>query len=257
MLLIYTPQSTTRLQYICKFIFEEVLATAYTLTTDEENFKKYDGSKINYSPTSIENTFQLIPHNLLFETGIKSQEINCINEGENLFFFKTEGADYPFDIFAASFYLLSRYEEYLPHKQDMYGRYAHENSLAYKEKFLQLPLINLWLQQFKEVLLQHFPSLIFNPKPFSFTPTYDIDIAWSYKQKGLLRNIGGFLKSPSLDRLKTLFGIKNDPHDSYDFLHSIHNKFNLKPLYFFLVANENSLYDKNILPSNEVMHPYS
>ena len=253
MLLIYTPQSTTRLQYICKFIFEEVLATGYSLTTDKENFQKYNGSKINYSATNFEDTFQVIPHSLLFETEIKSQKINCFNEGENLFFFKTEGADYPFDIFAASFYLLSRYEEYLPHTKDMYGRYAHENSLAYKEKFLHLPLINIWLQQFKEVLLQQFPSLNFNPKPFSFTPTYDIDIAWSYKQKGLLRNIGGFLKSPSLDRLKTLFGKKSDPFDTYDFLYDTHQKFHLSPLYFFLVAKQNGVYDKNILPGNEAM----
>jgi len=35
-------------------------------------------------------------------------------------FFKSEG-DYPFDIFSAVFYLLSRYEEYLPYKKDMYG----------------------------------------------------------------------------------------------------------------------------------------
>jgi hypothetical protein len=253
MLLIYSPQSSTRLQYICKFIFEEVLATSYSLTTDKENFQKYNGSKLNYSTTNFVNTFQLIPHNLLFETGIKSQQIDCINEGEKLFFFKTAGANYPFDIFAASFYLLSRYEEYLPHTQDMYGRYAHENSLAYKEKFLHLPLINVWLQQFKEVLLQQFPLLNFNPKPFSFTPTYDIDIAWSYKQKGLLRNIGGFLKSPSINRLTTLFGSKNDPYDSYDFLHSIHHEFNLRPIYFFLVAKQNSVYDKNILPGNKAM----
>ena len=74
-------------------------------------------------------------------------------------FFKSEG-DYPFDIFSAVFYLLSRYEEYLPHKKDMYGRYAHENSLAFKEGFLNLPLINIWLEDFKNVLKKKFPSLI-------------------------------------------------------------------------------------------------
>ncbi len=253
MLLIYTPQSTPRLQYICKFIFEDVLTTSYSLTSDEVNFEKYVGSKINYSHRNFENTIQLIPHTLLFEKGIKPQQVDCINEGENLFFFKTEGANYPFDIFAASFYLLSRYEEYLPHTKDMYGRYAHENSLAYKEKFLHIPLINIWLQQFKEFLFQHFPLLNFTPKKFSFTPTYDIDIAWSYKEKGILRNIGGFLRSPSIDRIKTLFGKKNDPFDSYDFLHDTHQKFQLNPLYFFLVAKQNGVYDKNILPGNEAM----
>ena len=253
MLLIYTSKSTTRLQYICKFIFEEVLATTYSLTTDEDNFKNYEGSKINYSPSLIENTFQLKPHDLLFQTDIKAQQIECFHKGENIIFFKSEGTDYPFDIFAAAFYLISRYEEYLPHTQDMYGRFAHQNSLAYKESFLHLPLINCWLQHFKETLVRHFPSLNFNPKPFSFKPTYDIDIAWSFKEKGLLRNMGGFLKNPSFKRLATLFGNKIDPFDSYDFLHKTHNAFHLRPLYFFLLAKRNGLYDKNILPENEAL----
>ena len=159
----------------------------------------------------------------------------------------------PFDIFSATFYLVSRYEEYLLHTEDMYGRFAHENSLAFQNDFLHLPLVNVWLEDFKLKLLQLFPSLTFQPKAFSFVPTYDIDIAWSYKEKGLLRNIGGFLKHPTIDRIATLFGNKKDPFDSYDFLHDTHSKFNLSPLYFFLVAKENGQYDKNILPHNKAM----
>ena len=70
-------------------------------------------------------------------------------------FFKT-GWDIPFDIFAASFYLLTRYEEYLPHEKDKYGRYAHVNSLAFKENFLHLPLINLWIQELIKLIQQKY-----------------------------------------------------------------------------------------------------
>jgi hypothetical protein len=52
---------------------------------------------------------------------------------------------------------MSRYEEYLPHKKDIYGRYAHENSLAFKENFLHLPLINIWMEDFKNCLQLNFP----------------------------------------------------------------------------------------------------
>ena len=51
-----------------------------------------------------------------------------------------------------SFFLLSRYEEYLPHSKDQYGLYAHENSIAYKEGFLHQPLINIWLEDFRKLL---------------------------------------------------------------------------------------------------------
>ncbi len=253
MLLIYNPQSTTRLQYIFKFIFDEVLGTTYSITTDEDNFKNNTGSKINYSDHSIKEVFQIKPHTLLFESNIQPQAVNVSFKTGQPIFFTSEDADYPFDIFSAAFYLISRYEEYLLYTEDMYGRFAHENSLAFQNNFLHLPLVNVWLEDFKLKLLQLFPSLLFEPKAFSFVPTYDIDIAWSYKEKGLLRNIGGFLKRPSVDRIATLLGNKKDPFDCYDFLYDTHSKFHLRPLYFFLVAKENGLYDKNILPHNKAM----
>jgi len=70
----------------------------------------------------------------LIET-IVPQPIDCFEYNGSKAFFKTEG-HFDFDIFAASFYLLSRYEEYLPHTKDMYGRFAHENAIAFKEGFL-------------------------------------------------------------------------------------------------------------------------
>ena len=253
MLLIFTPQSNTRLQYTCKFIFEEVLGTSYSLTTDEENFSIHTGAKINYSHVDFLSVFQIKPHVILFETCIKEQDITVVHKEEKCKVFVTSDNVQDFDIFAAVFYLISRYEEYLPHAKDMYGRYAHENSLAYKEDFLHLPLINIWLESFKEKLKEHFSDLVFKPTSFSFLPTYDIDIAWSYNHKGLLRNIGGFIKSLAFERVAVLFTGKKDPYDSYDFLDGLHKQCNLAPLYFFLTAKKNGLYDKNILPQNEAM----
>ena len=43
----------------------------------------------------------------------------------------------PFDVFSATFFLVSRYEEYLPHVKDDYGRFLATESLAFKEDFLQ------------------------------------------------------------------------------------------------------------------------
>jgi hypothetical protein len=253
MLLIYTAQSNTRLQYICKFIFDEMLHTSYSITIDDINFDKYDGNKINYSERVFENSFQIKPHILLFETEIKEQTIECFDYQNYKAFFKTIGNDFSFDIFAAVFYLISRYEEYLPHTKDIYGRYTHENSLAHKENFLHIPLVNIWINNFAAFLKNRFSNLSFLPSTFNYLPTYDIDMAWSYKEKGFVRNTLGFLKNPSLKRLSTLIGKNEDPFDCYDFLDGLHTQYNLKPLYFFLVAKENGQYDKNILPDNEAM----
>jgi len=254
MILIYSASITSRLQYSCSFIFKELLQVDVQITHDVELFKVCEGMKINYSDLRLTNhEFRIGNTGLLFEAGIHQQTIHCFETSGYKAFFKTENADFPFDIFAAVFYLLSRYEEYLPHQKDMYGRYAHENSLAFKEGFLNIPLINIWVKQLAEKLAQCFPTFRFPLSTFHFLPTYDIDIAYSYKHKSIERTVGGFLKAPSAERLKVLAGTQQDPFDVYDRLDNLHHKYSLQPIYFFLVAEKNGVYDKNILPGTDAM----
>ncbi len=254
MILIYSHISSLRLQYICKFIFKEQLGLAYSLTIDAKGFQEHEGPKLNYSDAMFEGLlFNIRNHTLLFEAGIKDQDIQCFEVKNYKAFFKATATDFPFDIFAATFYLISRYEEYLPHEKDIYNRYSHENALAFKEGFLQVPLINIWMQQFGAALQDKFPMLNIQYPAFRFIPTYDIDIAWSYKNKGLWRNLGGFIRSPSLERFRVLAGFEKDPFNSYNFLDILHGKHTLEPIYFFLVATSTSQYDKNISPYSNAM----
>ena len=253
-LLLFSTNNSSRLSYITHFIFDELMGVECIITQSQEVFQNYNGPKINYSFHLFSgNHFTILPVPLLFETTIIYQKIDCFKVNNYTAFFKINNADFSFDIFAASFYLLSRYEEYLPHKKDMYGRFAHENSLAFKERFLQLPLINIWVKDFILALKNRFSFLQTTESEFTFLPTYDIDIAFSYRHKGFVRNLGGFLKNPSLQRLKVLCCINNDPFDVYDQLDDLHKKYKLKPFYFFLIAVKNSLYDKNISPTNNAM----
>lgn len=226
------------------------------LTDSKEEFIDHNGAKINYSDKPIDHEeFQIKPHNLLFETEIKQQEINCFEWNGLKVFFKTTG-DIPFDIFAAAFYLLSRYEEYLPHQKDEYGRYAHSNSLAYKENFLQQPLINLWLNELSKI------NSAFNIQysTFKFIPSYDIDIAFAYQHQPLLLNLYGFYRDlfvgnfeKFIERGNVYSGWKKDPFDVYDWLDELHQQHNLDPLYFFLVAQKRKGVDKNISPRKKAM----
>lgn len=252
MVLIYATAVTNRLHYTCSFIFKEQCRLDYVITTNVEEFKRYGGAKINYSANRIaDEEFWLVPWALLFETNIQQQSLLCFETNGYKAFFKTSNADFPFDIFSAIFYLLSRYEEYLPHEKDMYGRYGHENSLAYKEGFLSHPLINTWLKDFVNRLnskLRSFNLMITVHTTFTFLPTYDIDIAFSYKHKGWFRSVGSFIKSPSVERIEVLAGSKKDPFDAYNWMDDLHRRHNLQPVYFFLAAQRNGLYDKNVLP---------
>lgn len=259
-MVLYTQKISPRLQYIVGFIAKEWQAGDVRITSSSAEFKDYPGPKINYSDHPVsENEIWIRPYGLLEQNGIKDQSIDCFNNDGKISFFKSEG-DTGFDILAATFYLLSRYEEYLPHPLDMYGRYAHENSLAFKQNFLRIPLVNVWLNDLKTLVQKKFPT--FTPKPgsFIFLPTYDIDIAWSYKHKGWWRNAGGFLRSVfsgnwslANERIRVLRGKQKDPFDAYGWLNNLHEQNQLKPYYFFLVPEIRGRYDKNISPSCAAM----
>lgn len=259
-MIVYSSSITHRLRYICDFIGKELIGKPFQLTDRKEEFLNFSGLRINYSTEKVTyDEFSMHPHSLLFEQGIKPQFLDCFDNNGYKAFFKTTG-DFPFDIFAASFYLLSRYEEYLPHRKDMYVRYAHENSLAYKEGFLTLPLINIWLEQFKNILQQRFPSLAIHHSSFTFLPTYDIDVAWAYKYKqwkisagGAMKDLlKGALKKISLRR-KVVNNEVKDPFDSYGWMDKLHQQYKLKPHYFFLVPEKIGKYDRNILPEEPAM----
>jgi hypothetical protein len=259
-LLIYTTHITSRLQYIVETLFAACRIDNYKIETDKNDLINYANCKINYSAERICNDeIWIKPHELLFEKNIQTQKIECFDWNGLKIFFKTEG-DIPFDIFAASLYLISRYEEYLPHEKDMYGRYAHINSIAFKENFLQIPLVNLWMKEFSKLLQAHDSRLTIQASAFKFIPTYDIDIADNYLHHSLKHNVGNAFKaivnrqsSAVNEIINVLWKRKPDPFDIYNWLDRLHEKYNLSPAYFFLLAEKRRKYDKNISPESEAM----
>lgn len=239
------------------YIVQTLFSNSITITNNQQTYLQSALVKINYSSAPITNNeIWIQPNNLLFEENITPQTIEIFYWQKLPAFFKTNG-NLPFDIFSAAFFLLSRYEEYLPNKKDMYGRFAHENSVAFKNNFLHLPLINLWLKELQSL----YPFLKQQPTCFKFIPTYDIDIAYNTKHKGFIKNTGSTLKhilklnlSAAKENILTSIGKSNDPFDVYDDLFKIHQKLNLQPIYFFLLANKRKGYDKNLNPSLKVIH---
>jgi len=262
MLLVYTPEITNRIKFIFRLIFGEILGTEVNFVTNKEQFKQYTGAKINYSAARIDsNELHFQSSTLLFETGIKEQHIHVFDwEGSKAFFFTDKTSTFPFDPFAASFYLVSRYEEYLPSLLDKHNRYDAHSSLAYRHGFLQKPIINNWAYKIKATIEKKFPAFSFPEKKYEFIPTLDIDMAYSYKGKGWFRNSGALAKSllkfnikQAKERLKVLFNLLEDPYDNYNFQFEIHKKYQLQPIYFFLLADYGNC-DKGLPPKSKKLH---
>ena len=252
-ILIYTPKRTNRLVFIFNHFLKEILGLEPQFCVDIDKFKAFEGAKLHYGYTAIGDEFFIAADELLFERGIKDQELSF---GEylnlpSLFPTYSRNSKYPFDLFSASFFLISRYEEYLPFMKDKYGRFPASESIAYRNDFMQKPLVDIWAKDLATKLKSFFPNLQINRPKYQFTPTIDIDAAYAYKHKGALRVIGGYLKSiRSLDfrdlvtRTKVLFGLEKDPFDTFDYLFDIIHSRKLKAIFFILFADYGT-NDKN------------
>ena len=257
-MLVYSHSITPRLQYVISFL-TEYYGIPFKVTSNEQSYiTAKNPCKLNYSYHQVaEDELWIHPHPLLSESAIRPVKVETFKFAGHKAFFKTEG-DFPFDVFAALFFLLTRYEEYLPHKKDSFGRYGHENSVAYKEEFLNVPLINIWLEEFRKLIASRDTEFQTVNNQFKFEPTYDIDIAWSYKNKGFKRNAGGILQCffkgkwrTMAKRIRVLTNKIPDPYDCYEWLNNLHQQYNLHPVFFFLVADKNGRLDKNISIRNE------
>jgi hypothetical protein len=253
MLLVYAATPTPRVKYVFNFVLKDILGLGITISNDRDYFINYKGAKLSYGKEPIQDELFIWAGHLLFEKGIVEQNPGVFDwNGNKAFFAAPSGNHFPFDPFAASFYLVSRYEEYLPHIRDAHERFLPKESLAFQNDFLRIPLVNIWANQIKDFLIKHFPMLVFSARRFEYISTLDIDNAYAFLEKGFMRSVGAYIQ----DLLKlnfraikarslVLLGLKHDPYDTYQYQLDLNLKYNFKSIYFFLVG-EYGLHDKNI-----------
>jgi len=254
MLKIYTHTPSARFAYISKFLLETVLGIDFKHISHLSEFDPAQDQLLNYSnQRSSYNELYLAPHGLLSETDIRDLNIEVKNDQALPYFFSSNNSDWHFDIFSAAFYLLSRYEEYLPNQADAHGRFAAENSLAHRAGFLQQPLIDEWAFAFASELKKVFPTLAFRENHFQVACTIDIDQAFRTKGKSnarFIKSILGSLLNADFKDLKNKIAVRrlqiDDPFDQYERLEKMHRKINWKAIYFILFAEKNTAQDINL-----------
>ncbi|WP_297804655.1 polysaccharide deacetylase family protein [uncultured Polaribacter sp.] len=256
MLLIYSHKITPRVRYIFKHIFTRTLLISVDFTSKIEEFVAHNGPKMTYTKTPLGNEFFVKSNDLLFEQGVNDMEMMIQNWDDVPCFFKAGGKSaIPFDIFAASFYLISRYEEYLPHVKDIHGRYTAEQSLAFKYRFLEKPVVDIWAYKLLEALKEKFPDYEYKKREYEFISTIDIDNAYAYKYKSFVRRVGGFFKDLLFfklvniwNRFAVTFNIKKDPFDTFQQIINIRKEKNIKTIFFFLIGDYTT-FDTNVSAS--------
>ena len=254
MLLVHVQRVTPRVSYTFKQVCKRILGLDVNLTSKIESFIAHDGPKFSYGkhPLGKELYFQSVE--ILFDHGLNDIDVQVGNWEDTKCFFevKHNQSALPFDIFAATFYLLTRYEEYLPHVKDSLGRFPATESIAFIHGFLKDPVVDIWAYKLKKVLLIKYPNLKFQKKEFTIVPVVSVGQTFIYKNKGVLRSIGGGFRDllklqldKLVDRTKVSIGIKKDPYDVFDFIIELQKKKKRKSRILFGLGDY-STYEKNV-----------
>jgi hypothetical protein len=244
---IYSTQDSPRLRYIAGIILGDILGLSWEVITDKRRLGKHP--VINYSEDNLSGSFKIKPVSILFEKGISPKPI-IISEWKGLpvFFQSASDSDLAFDIFAASFFLVTRYEEYLDFQPDEHGRFKSSSSVAFSGGFLDKPIIDLWAKELAKTFLKRFPTTVFRRNEYKAILTIDTDQPFAYLGKNIFRSIGGLFheKEGILgnvgDRYRVIAKGEKDPFDVFDYMIDVIENTETDTQFFFPVG-EHSKFD--------------
>jgi hypothetical protein len=153
------------------------------------------------------------------------------------------------DIFGSSFFMLSRYEEAIYEgPTDKHNRFPYHQSLAYKDNFLNRPIINEYLEILWACIKRLCPELKRRKRLFRFLPTHDVDIPTDPSTRNLFfatKHIlfGDILKRQDFKRAKARArnwigvqknGLSVDHYNNFDLQMSLSEKNNLRSTFNFI-----------------------
>ncbi len=256
MIAIYSEIDSSRLNYALKALFSPV-DVSFFIVKDKSEFDAFKGAKLIYSEETWDNHLH-IPSSFFYEDDVivKSDRFDFPFEVPD------NGAfHFNFDVFAASFILLSRYEEEVVSLRDAFGRFESKNSLLSKRNWLERPLVDEWRLALLRAIQERFPFFDYSPTSHQVQLTVDVDSAYAYLHKGMYRTAGGFAKDLVKFQFRNLFRrtlvllrLREDDYNTYDYIESLQEKSGFDLTYFFLLANFGS-YDKNVpYSSNALQH---
>lgn len=174
-LIIFSSTLTPRIKYIFNFIFKDILKAEVEFTGNSQHFAQSEHAKISYGdqPLGDELFFKSTP--LLFSNKVEEFVIKTTTFGDYQVPFPVDNSALPFDVFAASFFIVSRFEEYL-HQKKSSEDFKPSKSYQHKWRLLDKPIIDGWALILKNMIRKKYPAFKFHEKSFSHQPTINFKI---------------------------------------------------------------------------------
>ena len=168
------------------------------------------------------------------------------------------------DIFASSFFMLTRWEEYVNNKRDNLDRFPGKESIAFKNNFNDRPIVNEYVEFLWNILKHWGYKGDRRKKLYTIFPTVDVDHLFSYnnffqfakkpfillKNEAPTQNITSTKNKTKIkkaweyfyDYYKIKLHFSLDPSDTYN---KLMNKSELNSIktYFFFLSGSNNTYD--------------
>lgn len=152
------------------------------------------------------------------------------------------------DIFASSFFMLSRWEEYANKKRDRFNRFSAEYSIASKFNFLNRPVVNEYTEMLWTMLCYLGCKQERKERNFELMVTHDVDLIKKYTSvfSGFREIIGDIIKRKNLKQAyfnlkqKTLVSLKlkKDPYDTFNWIMDLSGKRKVKSYFFFMAEGQ-------------------
>jgi hypothetical protein len=241
--------------YIIQTLIGQFLGLSYELHVSEDQANyiiQYKNKKIIINdaffclykePLSYLNHNNL-PHSLLWLTSFQSSvEKIPIIYGDNCYTINQEIIYVGLDIFASSFFMLTRWEEIVIPKKDVFGRCAESEMFVVKNNLTDRPVVNEYCLFLKGLLLNINVGFTVLPCKFSAMITHDVDFLFRY---GSLFSLGQNLAGDIINRkslrsaMQTISGyidfrrgIIKDPFDTFNELMDASEKHGLKSSFYF------------------------
>jgi hypothetical protein len=233
MLKIYIPDNNTlEREYIINILFLEFLGLNFDILIDQsisyysicfgeneivirDHFFKYFPSELTYiNKDALPTKLDFVKNEFIIENNIP------VIYGTDEILITGNKILCGIDIFASSFFMLTRWEEYVTNVRDVHSRFPGTESIAYKHGFLDRPIVNEYAEMLWKMLMRLGYSGDRKLRSFELFLTHDIDHL-DYPNTCRIV-LGDILKRKKIelarDHIKHYLTTGSNPYDTFDFI---------------------------------------
>lgn len=163
------------------------------------------------------------------------------------------------DLFGSAFWLMTRVEEFGAVERDTHDRFSAFQSLAWRNDFLMVPVVDEYVQLIKALILIVWPGLeLPQPAPFSQFLSHDVDDPYAFRfmptgKAARLIAANAVKGRAPFSGLRWITGLAlsragiylGDPCDTFDWLMGVSERANVSSTFYFIASDRSCSLDAN------------